>query len=231
MGRLSFVCFTFICCAANAEQVAILANVRPRDALQQQESNPLNGEHFRLIASPLPGIYNVKRNSTGYVVQSAGPVPLALEWLSLRYNFTYSYIPMTEPNMVVDELPNQEGGMTFLRQKEAELYLGALVVTSERFKDADFPSPWMSSSFSILIPIPNSSTNIGALIQPMSTEVWIWICLSVPAVMASLFGLSKCIVALNKRMMHGSKPSDVNLRDSSFQITNYVICVLLSQGA
>jgi hypothetical protein len=49
--------------------------------------------------------------------------------------------------------------------------------------------------------------------------------------MASLFGLGKCIVALNKRMMQGSKPSDVNVRDSSFQITNYVICVLLSQGA
>ncbi len=51
------------------------------------------------------------------------------------------------------------------------MYLGALVVTSERFKDADVSSPWMSSPYSILIPIPNSSTNIGALVQPMSTEV------------------------------------------------------------
>ena len=45
-----------------------------------------------------------------------------------------------------------------------------MVGTSERFKDADFLSSWMSRPFSILIPIPNSSTNIGALIQPMSTE-------------------------------------------------------------
>jgi hypothetical protein len=29
----------------------------------------------------------------------------------------------------------------------------------------------MSSPYSILIPIPNFSTNIGALVQPMSTEV------------------------------------------------------------
>jgi hypothetical protein len=47
-----------------------------------------------------------------------------------------------------------------------------MVGTSERFKDADFSSPWISRPFSILIPIPNSSTNIGALIQPMSTEVF-----------------------------------------------------------
>ncbi len=52
------------------------------------------------------------------------------------------------------------------------MYLGALVGTVGRFKDADFSSPWMSSAFSILIPIPNSSTNIGALIEPMSTEVF-----------------------------------------------------------
>jgi hypothetical protein len=46
-------------------------------------------EYFSILEHmKLPGIYNVKRNSTGYVVQSAGPVPLALEWLSLRYNFT-----------------------------------------------------------------------------------------------------------------------------------------------
>ncbi len=52
------------------------------------------------------------------------------------------------------------------------MYLGAIVATVGRFKDADFSSPWMSSAFSILIPIPNSSTNIGALIEPMSTEVF-----------------------------------------------------------
>jgi hypothetical protein len=51
------------------------------------------------------------------------------------------------------------------------LYLGALVESVERFKNADFSSPWLSGSFSILIPIPNASTNIGALIQPMRTEV------------------------------------------------------------
>ena len=51
------------------------------------------------------------------------------------------------------------------------MYLGTFVGTLERFKIADFSSPWMSGPFSILIPIPNFSTNIGALIEPMSTEV------------------------------------------------------------
>jgi ionotropic glutamate receptor len=46
-----------------------------------------------------------------------------------------------------------------------------MVATLERFKDADFSSAWLSGSYGILIPIPNSSTNIGALIEPFSNEV------------------------------------------------------------
>jgi hypothetical protein len=63
-------------------------------------------------------------------------------------------------------------------------------------------------------------------------QVWIWIALSVPAVIASLIGLSKCINALNKRIgpRIGSKPKENN-SGGSIQIINYVVCVLLSQGA
>ena len=108
--------------------------------------------------------------------------------------FINSYVPIIGP-MLVDDFPNQRGGISYLRQgvksislllsiaylhalklgilkfQEADLHLGAMVGTSERFKDADFSSPWISRPFSILIPIPNSSTNIGALIQPMSTSI------------------------------------------------------------
>ena len=58
-------------------------------------------------------------------------------------------------------------------------------------------------------------------------QVWIWIALSVPAVITSLIGLSKCIDALNQRIE--PKPTEKNSVDS-FQIIDYVICVLLSQG-
>ena len=51
------------------------------------------------------------------------------------------------------------------------MFLGAVVATVGRFEDADLSSAWYSGSFSILIPFPNSSTNIGALIEPMSTNV------------------------------------------------------------
>ena len=40
----------------------------------------------------LPGICDEERNATGYVVQSVGPIPLALEWLSRRYNFTWKWL-------------------------------------------------------------------------------------------------------------------------------------------
>ncbi|XP_046633004.1 uncharacterized protein LOC124312514 [Daphnia pulicaria] len=100
----------------------------------------------------------------------------------------------------VDDLPTQRGGLSFLRQGDANMFPGAIIGTLSRFKDADFSTPWISSPFSILIPIPKSSTNIAALIDPMRTEVWICIGLSVPTVIASLYGLSRCIVDLNKRI-------------------------------
>ncbi|XP_046461175.1 glutamate receptor 1-like [Daphnia pulex] len=189
---------------------------------------PVNGKHLRLLANPLDGIFDLKRNSTGHVVQLAGPLPLALDWLSHRYNFTYSYVPILEPRINVDDLPNKRGGIGYLRQGEADLFISAIVGSPTRFKYADYSAPWLSSPFSILIPIPNSSANVGALIEPMSTEVWICIALSVPAVIASLIGLSKCINALNKRI--GSKPIENN-SGGSIQIIDYVVCVILSQGA
>jgi hypothetical protein len=51
------------------------------------------------------------------------------------------------------------------------LFVGAVVGTLNRFKDSDFSAPWMAGPLSILIPIPESSVNIGALVEPMSTEV------------------------------------------------------------
>ncbi|EFX77498.1 hypothetical protein DAPPUDRAFT_247647 [Daphnia pulex] len=68
---------------------------------------------------------------------------------------------------------------------DADMFPGAIIGTLSRFKDADFSTPWISSPFSILIPIPKSSTNIAALIDPMRTEVWICIGLSVPTVIAT----------------------------------------------
>ncbi len=47
------------------------------------------------------------------------------------------------------------------------MFPGAIIGTLSRFKDADFSTPWISSPFSILIPIPKSSTNIAALIDPL----------------------------------------------------------------
>ena len=58
-------------------------------------------------------------------------------------------------------------------------------------------------------------------------QVWICIGLSIPTVMLSLFALSKYICALKKGM--GSKQSKNN-SSSNFNVTDYVLTVLLSQG-
>jgi ionotropic glutamate receptor len=60
-------------------------------------------------------------------------------------------------------------------------------------------------------------------------KVWICIGLSIPTVMLSLFGLSQCIAALNKKTE--SKQSKKNSSRDNFRITDYVLTVLLSQGA
>ena len=44
----------------------------------------------------------------------------------------------------------------------------------------------------------------------------------------SFFGLSQCIVALNKKMK--SNQSNTNSSRGNFQITDYVLTVILSQG-
>jgi hypothetical protein len=59
--------------------------------------------------------------------------------------------------------------------------------------------------------------------------VWICIGLSIPTVILSLFGLSKCILALNKHMK-SKKQSKMNF-DGNLKITDYVVSVILSQGA
>jgi hypothetical protein len=51
------------------------------------------------------------------------------------------------------------------------LLIAAVVASVRRFKDTDFSSPWLAGPYDILIPIPNSSANTGALIKPMDTEV------------------------------------------------------------
>ncbi|EFX71751.1 hypothetical protein DAPPUDRAFT_111452 [Daphnia pulex] len=149
-------------------------------------------------------------------------------------------------NKVVKQIRTASAGLTKLRPhqdhlssfllnsdnlnlKEADLFVGAVVGTLNRFKDSDFSAPWMAGPLSILIPIPESSVNIGALVEPMSTEVWICIAVSVLAVIASLIGLSKCINALNERTE--PKKTEKNSGGSSFYIIDYVISVLLSQGA
>jgi glutamate receptor, ionotropic, invertebrate len=51
------------------------------------------------------------------------------------------------------------------------MFISAIVANPSRLKGADLSAPWMAGPFCILIPIPNSSADIGALIKPMSIEV------------------------------------------------------------
>ena len=51
------------------------------------------------------------------------------------------------------------------------MILSAIVFTAERYKQFDFPYPWMSSSYNLMIPFPEITLNIGAPWEPFTKEV------------------------------------------------------------
>jgi hypothetical protein len=112
--------------------------------------------------------------------------------------------------------------------QESTTRIGIRLVMSSRLRD-----PFPSHSIGSLV--TTTSRKITAVHYIFYNSVMDLHRISnIPTVMASLFGLSKCIVTLNKRIMkskvleskHSKKDYGGNLR-----ISEYVLTVLLSQGA
>lgn len=51
------------------------------------------------------------------------------------------------------------------------MIVAAIIPTLQRFANSDFTMPWTEGPLTILIPIPTTTVNIGALTQPMQKEV------------------------------------------------------------
>ena len=108
--------------------------------------------------------------------------------------------------------------------KEADIALGAIVMTSSRISEMDLIFPWSTSRFSLMIPVGDPSGNFNALWQPFDLLAWIAIAVSFLFVPFVLYAISIVI----KRYM---PPNEENDQFTYFgQSMEYVGSILLSQG-
>ena len=108
--------------------------------------------------------------------------------------------------------------------KEADIALGAIVMTSSRISEMDLLFPWSTSRFSLMIPVGDPSGNFNALWQPFDLPIWIAIAVSFIFVPFVLYAISIVI----KRYM---PPNEENDQFTYFgQSMEYVGSILLSQG-
>ena len=62
--------------------------------------------------------------------------------------------------------------MSYLTGDEADLIASALVMTNNRFKNMDTTHSWLFTQLNLLIPTPQPSDQIKAVVQPYSNQVW-----------------------------------------------------------
>lgn len=55
--------------------------------------------------------------------------------------------------------------------QQADLIISSVIMTPERFRYLDFPHPWMEEAAVLVIPAPDSSTNISSIWQPFQLTV------------------------------------------------------------
>ena len=108
--------------------------------------------------------------------------------------------------------------------KEADIALGAIMMTSSRISEMDLLFPWSASRFSLMIPVADPSGNFNALWQPFDFLTWIAIAVSFLFVPFVLYTISIVI----KRYM---PPNEENGQFTYFgKAIEYVGSILVSQG-
>ena len=55
--------------------------------------------------------------------------------------------------------------------QEADLILGCLRMTYARYQHFDYPQPWCSTVFNLMIPIPEAQVNLAAIGQVYDYQV------------------------------------------------------------
>lgn len=54
------------------------------------------------------------------------------------------------------------------------MILGIVALTAERLQNMNFPHPCVMDGFVVMIPMPKSTTNLAAILQPFQPIVYIF---------------------------------------------------------
>nr|CAH0104494.1 unnamed protein product [Daphnia galeata] len=137
-------------------------------------TNQLNGQHLRVIWPRWSG------NPKGL----SGPLKggVVLEYLSARLNFTYEMVRVTEEL----EPAVGRGQMNYVIDEQCDLLIQNVLATTRRNQIVDLTLPWVYDSSAFLIPVPDESANINAIVKPFQWPIWLGLGLSIVCVIAVL---------------------------------------------
>ncbi|XP_046448145.1 glutamate receptor ionotropic, delta-1-like isoform X1 [Daphnia pulex] len=175
-------------------------------------ANQLNGRHLRVIWPRWSG------NRKGL----SGPLKggVVLDFLSARLNFTYEMV------RVAEELEPEigRGQIDYLIDNQCDLLIQSVFATSRRNKIVDLTLPWVYDSSAFLIPVPDETANVNAVVKPFQWQIWLVLGLSIICVIAVL------------NFIHKYRPSQkeadtIELAETKTgQYYLYTFGTLLSQG-
>nr|CAH0102975.1 unnamed protein product [Daphnia galeata] len=143
--------------------------------------NSLNGQHLRVIWTRWSG------NPKGLL----GPLKsgVILEYLSSRLNFTYEMIRVTHHRL--DPSEKGEGLFNYLWDQKCELVAQDVVSTFQRNKVVDLTANCIFDNVAFLIPVPDETANINAVVKPFQWPIWVGLGVSIVCVIVVLSSIQR----------------------------------------
>ncbi|EFX77449.1 hypothetical protein DAPPUDRAFT_321338 [Daphnia pulex] len=188
----------------------------------------MKGKHlFVTTALPFPVVLILKTNSSGHVLSVDGTSLHMLNWLSSRYDFSYSF-------QTFEGTKNSPGYDTCLENRQCDIVVGAYAMTAARLVTAELVPGVFYSSVASVIAMPESMNNVAAVVKPFQLWVWIGIICVIPCVLFFLFCLQRWYPTLYNGEVEFGQTKENSELSSSFGFTAilfYVFGVLLNQGA
>ncbi|KAI9553542.1 hypothetical protein GHT06_021460 [Daphnia sinensis] len=200
-------------------------------------TNPLNGQHIRLIANVLILENEVNINNVSGALEGMKGVSYhMMDYLTHRFNFTYSIIQGIQTTSVQSKGQGDRGLIDWVIDGTAELMVGPIIMNHARFGLADLTLPWYQSYGYLLIPKPQPQANLTSVMKPFQWPVWVALLVSIAAVVVSMYFVSHFRWSIVSSFTHRtfSRRHKIIFKKSCNTSTTmsylYAIGVLLSQG-
>ncbi|XP_057378543.2 uncharacterized protein LOC130700509 [Daphnia carinata] len=183
----------------------------------------INGKHFVVSGISSVAGFHMIRNASGHIVKLDGSATKMLNWLSEFYHFTYSVLQIN--TTAIDSLPDQQGLISYLLRAEIDVII-SLSSTQSRLAFLDFSHPTLYVPVSFLIPHPDSSVKVEAVVKPFQPKVWLALILAIPSVIVALALLNR----YGDASLGFENPSVMKKEIRWGHSSLYVLGLLLNQG-